>query len=204
MILCIRVLHGPRQSFIHALVLAALASMVDQDGVDPSDALQPVHTRKSAVFYFSFMELGQQALQCEQAWFLLAFARQTPLNGAVDGIVQLACLAARELATRFESGVGVEWRGGGVSQIFAKIGLMVADEPALKEMVGCKGHAGLKPCCLCVNCVSHTMPGDLPGVWTTEPWAVSILQPDFGRYECRVYNLRSALAPRVRAHGRCD
>ena len=166
MILCIRVLCGQRQSFTHAPMLA-MASMADQDGVDPSDALAKTHTRKSVVFYFSFVELGQQALQCEQAWFLLAFARQTPLQNAVDGVLQLASLAARELAARFEGGVRVQWRGGGESQIFAKIGCLVADEPALKEMLGCKGHAGLKPCCLCTNCVSHRMPGDLPGVWTT-------------------------------------
>ena len=39
-----------------------------QDEADPSDGLAPNHSRKSAIFYSSFMEFGSAALGHEQAW----------------------------------------------------------------------------------------------------------------------------------------
>ena len=39
-----------------------------QDGVDPSDGLAKNHSRKSNVFYDSFLEFGAEALCHEQMW----------------------------------------------------------------------------------------------------------------------------------------
>ena len=39
-----------------------------QDGVDPSDGLSKNHSRKSMVFYWSFLEFGMEALSKEEMW----------------------------------------------------------------------------------------------------------------------------------------
>ena len=36
-----------------------------------------------------------------------------------------------------------------------KCGVLVGDEPALKEALSCKGHAGAQPCLYCMNAVSR-------------------------------------------------
>ena len=46
-----------------------------QDGVDPSDGLAKNHSRKSAVYYYSFVELGMQALAREEVWGVVTVAR---------------------------------------------------------------------------------------------------------------------------------
>ena len=136
---------------------------MDQDGIDPGDSLSPLHTRKATVFYWSFADFGHTALQQEQAWFPVALALQSHLRNAVDGIGQLAALVVRELHARFGAGVSVDFNNGDQVTIWAKVHMMVADEPALKEMTSCKGH-------LCMNVVQDTqrVPGQptRPGLWT--------------------------------------
>ena len=160
---------------------------VDQDGIDPGDSLSPLHTRKATVFYWSFADFGHTALQQEQAWFPVALALQSHLRNAVDGIGQLAALVVRELHARFGAGVGVDFNDGDHVTIWAKVHMMVADEPALKEMTSCKGHAGVKPCALCLNVVQDTqrVPGQptRPGLWNYDATLCSLADPDFSR--CR-------------------
>ena len=45
------------------------------------------------------------------------------------------------------------------SIMFAEVGCMLADLPAFKEMLGCKGHSGHMPCCLCRNACNHAIQG---------------------------------------------
>ena len=49
--------------------------MFYQNGVDPSDALANNNSRKSNVFYWSFLELGQDALSQEECWFSVTLLR---------------------------------------------------------------------------------------------------------------------------------
>ena len=49
------------------------------------------------------------------------------------------------------SGVTVKTARGELELLFAKVGVIVADEPALKDMLYCKGHGGIKPCVRCLN-----------------------------------------------------
>ena len=37
----------------------------------------------------------------------------------------------------------------------AIVGILLGDEPAIHDMILCKGHAGFKPCCLCINVILH-------------------------------------------------
>jgi hypothetical protein len=52
------------------------------------------------------------------------------------------------------AGFTVRVKGNPV-HIIAKLSVLFGDEPALKEMISCKGHAGLRPCLLCMNVVLH-------------------------------------------------
>ena len=46
-------------------------------------------------------------------------------------------------------------------RIFAQLGFLLADEPALKEMLAIKGHAGTKPCILCINATLYKTPAPM-------------------------------------------
>ena len=61
--------------------------------------------------------------------------------------------------------------------ISAKLGIVLADEPAIKEIYWCKGHAGSKPCMLCKNAVQHTPPGNAIPLHVLSNYAVSIAEP---------------------------
>ena len=64
-----------------------------QDGVDPSDGLAKHHSRKSNVFYWSFLELGLHALCHEECWFAVTLVRDNTSKSIVGGITQASALA---------------------------------------------------------------------------------------------------------------
>ena len=61
----------------------------------------------------------------------------------------------------------LHWEGADgtkhATKLFAKLGVLLADEPALKEILDCKGHGGSKPCCCCLNATHHKPPGGAGG-----------------------------------------
>ena len=57
------------------------------------------------------------------------------------------------------AGITLELADGSQHHVYIKLGVLLADEPALKEMVSCKGHAGHHCCVLCKNCVLLNPPG---------------------------------------------
>ena len=73
------------------------------------------------------------------------------------------------------AGVTLRLKSGMCTTIFAEWGVLVADEPAIKEVLSCKGHANTKPCVVCVNVVLHR-----PGLHASE-YAVSIADANFER-----------------------
>ncbi len=135
--------------------------IIYQDGVDPSDGLAKNHSRKSAVFYWSFAEFGLHALAHEEVWGCVTVMRSIEA-AELDG--SLGQLTARVLEQFFgdvhdirRTGVSVRLKNVEPHHIFAEIGILLADEPALKEMTDCKGHAGHKPCLLCMDCSNHNL-----------------------------------------------
>lgn len=136
-----------------------------QDGVDPSDGLSKNHSRKATVFYWSFLELGVAALGHEEVWMMPCVLRTSEVNKLDGGSIQLTDIVLGQ----FFSADGHDVRRAGLSftfhgseeraTIFAKLGMILGDEPALKEMLGNKGHAGTKCCILCMNVVQHNSPG---------------------------------------------
>ena len=134
-----------------------------QDGVDASDGLAKNHHRKSAIFYWSFKEFGPRALAHEQVWGVAANIRIDECN-AIDG--NIARVFEKILDSFFSgehnirvSGVTVQLDGSirqegrMITTMYAKVGIILADIPALKELLQCIGHSGMKFCALCQDCI---------------------------------------------------
>ena len=151
-----------------------------QDGIDPSDGLAKHHTRKACAFYWSFLEYGISALSHEEMWCTPTVARSTVVNQMPGVHVQLAAMVVRRFFDPDghdirRAGVTLRLKSGVCTTIFAEWGVLVADEPAIKEVLSCKGHAGTKPCVLCMNVVLHRS-----GLHASE-YAVSIADANFER-----------------------
>ena len=61
-------------------------------------------------------------------------------------------------------------------QIWAELGFVIGDLPAIKNMLACKGYAGRRPCFACENIVSKLHARSHP--WGEE---LSLASTDFGR-----------------------
>ena len=105
------------------------------------------HSRKSAVFYWSILQFGMHALSKEQTWFTLTMCRQHDCIKLDSQVAQITSRALRRFHLPGRdvriNGVTLEFATGESVTIFLDIGVILADEPALKEMLECKGHAGL-------------------------------------------------------------
>ena len=106
-----------------------------------------MHSRKSHVWYWSFLEFGPAILSSEQAWLPLSLARDTNLNKLGDD--KMAVMSVKSMRLFFDKynirrdGFSVTLLGDtSPSTVFARIGVLLADEPALKEMLHIKGHLG--------------------------------------------------------------
>ena len=156
--------------------------IVYQDGVDPSDGLSVNHSRKSNVFYWSFLEFGMAALSNENNWLPISIGRYNLLTHVEGGVTQLASKVAMLFFEPHDLelvGVRIKLHGDDDSIVlWGKIGCILADEPAIKEILSCKGHAGQKPCVLCMNCTAHA-PSGADGLHKHHRYPASISNTDF-------------------------
>ena len=155
-----------------------------QDGVDPGDGLAKSKSRKSAVYYTSIAEFGPRILGFEQVWFCATIIRQHQLN-ALNGD---HCRLSREILDRMFSDRGLDAERAGISlefpdesrcHVYIKLGCLLADEPALKELVSCKGHQGHHCCVLCKNCVLLNPPGGSDSYAQHSTYLKDISESDF-------------------------
>ena len=164
--------------------------VIYQDGIDPSDGLSANHSRKSNIFYWSFLEFGPYALSNESNWFSIGFCRYNALTHADGGIAQLSlkCLlhffGAEGCADIETDGAKLHLHGNDEhTTVFAIIGVLVADEPAIKEVLCCKGHAGTKQCVCCINAVAERAPGGAEGLHKFSEYAVSTATFDINAFK---------------------
>ena len=165
--------------------------IIYQDGVNPSDGLSKNTSRKQCVFYASFLEFGLAALAHEEMWCTPIVLRSAQVNRLRGGCVQLADI----VLTQFFNPMGTDIRRSGVTlqlkgsdervTLFAKVSIILCDEPALKEILANKGHAGSKPCVLCLNAVLHKQPGGGEPYQANSEYAVSIADRDFAK--CKLH-----------------
>jgi hypothetical protein len=137
-----------------------------QDGIDPSDGLSTNHSRKSCVFYWSFAEFGLRALAHEECWGTIVVARYSEHQKLDGGVAQLF----EKVLDQFfndthdirRSGVSVTLPCGRHALIIAEASILLADMPAIKECISCKGHSGTMCCPLCVNASQHKSAAPVP------------------------------------------
>ena len=136
--------------------------IIYQDGVDPSDMGSKNHSRKCCVFYWSFAEFGLHALGHEQVWGILCTVRNSEHQRLAGGITTLFQFVLQQFFGDVHdirrSGVCVDLPHGRSVMVIARAAILLADMPAIKECIGCKGHSGTVCCCLCINCTQHNSP----------------------------------------------
>ena len=160
--------------------------VVYQDGIDPTDGLAKHHFRKSSVYYTTFLEFGMRALCHEETWHTVCSMREHLAKQLRGGLCQLTTHVLQAFFNDTQniqlSGVSLKLYTGETVKMFAKVGVILADEPAIKDMIGCKGHAGTKPCLLCKNATHHKPPGDATPLHLVSDYAKPICEPDFSKF----------------------
>ncbi len=137
-----------------------------QDGIDPSDGLSKNHSRKSAVIYWSFVELGMAALSKEEVWGVITLARYaeyTKLDGKGGSLFEavLGHFFGPDHDLR-RSGCSLSFPDGEHTTIFAEPSVLLADLPAMKECLSCKGHSGTMCCPACADAVQQNTSAAMP------------------------------------------
>ena len=145
------------------------------------------------------------ALAHEEVWGTLCVMRSSQVKALHGEVMQLYNLV---LSLFFGETHDIRLSGVSVSvghdetatraTIFARVGVHLADEPALKELFNCKGHAGIKPCCLCVDATAHNTGGIPLHVLTGA--AVSIANPNWDAFTTHSDESIRAVVERINIH----
>jgi hypothetical protein len=126
------------------------------DEVVPGNQLSHDNKRKCWVVYFSWLELGMNALCCEDAWMSMFIARSSEVATVAAGMSQIF----RELIKTFfganghnaaTAGVVLVGHDGAQHRLFFDVDMFLQDGGAHKTVWHCTGDAGSKLCMLCKN-----------------------------------------------------
>ena len=159
-----------------------------EDGVDPGDQIGKNKSRHSVVYYWSFLELGMEALCHEEVWGTATIMRTNKAKHLEGGLPELTHRVLEQFHGDVHdiriSGVSVCCQGSeNHSTIFAKTQVLMSDAPALAEMLSAKGHAALKCCCLCMNATHHKPPGGATPIHEFSDYCVPITCTDFNKFK---------------------
>jgi len=153
-----------------------------QDGVDPSDGLAKNHSRKSAVYYWSFVEFGMRALSKEEVWGVMTVSRYheyTKLAGKAASLFEAVLNQFfGETHHLRRTGCSLRFPDGQRALLLAEASVLLCDMPALSECLCCKGHSGLMCCPCCVNATQEVGKMEIPLHLLTEA-AVSIANTNY-------------------------
>jgi len=123
------------------------------DEVTPGNPLATLNKRKFHAVYWSFLELGINALSREESWFCIAAEYSTKVNLVSAGLSQVF---AALIKLFFDSdgistaGVLLDF-GDECVRIWAVLGGVIQDGGAHKSVWHSRGDAGSKYCLLCKN-----------------------------------------------------
>jgi len=127
------------------------------DEVTPGNVIAPVNNRKFQAIYWSFMELGCNALSREDAWFTVCIEFSAWVNGMHAGISQVFA----KIIKRFFQPDGFNFAKNGILldidhdevdvRIWAKLGGILQDGGAHKYTWHLRGDGASKFCVLCKN-----------------------------------------------------
>ena len=123
------------------------------DEIVPGNALKPRNDRKLVAFYWSFGQFDA-AVGHEDVWHHIVAVRSSVVRSMKSGWSQLfkvTCGTFFKHPFDVSKGVVLNIKGHGMHMFFAKIGLLVGDEPSLKGCWSTKGASGSLPCLMCKN-----------------------------------------------------
>jgi hypothetical protein len=126
------------------------------DEVTPGNPLGNNNKRKFHAIYWSFLELGMNALSREESWFVAMTEYSTIINHKVSAGLSQAFSAI--IKAFFEpngfnmmrSGVNLPFPGGSI-RLFANLKIIIQDGGAHKYMFHARGDGATKLCLLCKN-----------------------------------------------------
>ena len=159
-----------------------------QDGVDPGDGLVKNKSRHSVVFHWSFVEFGMDALSHEEVWGTTTVVRTRVAKQLNGGVTELAHRVVEQFHGDIydfrRTGVVTRVKGDDIDvRIFANVHLILADLPALAEILSSKGHNGLKPCPLCMNATHHKPPSGAAPMHLYSEYCVPISDTNFANFK---------------------
>ena len=130
------------------------------DGVTPGDVLSPVNRRKFQTCYFSFIELGCNALAKEESWFTLLIEFETVIGKVSAGLSQVfgSLVKAFFQPDGFDmavAGVLLPFEAGD-TRLFCRFKTVIQDGLAHKQVWHSRGDAATRPCLLCANLVTES------------------------------------------------
>lgn len=176
-----------------------------QDGVNPSDGLAKNASRKAAAFYWSFLEFGLHALSKEEMWNTITVVREREVKRLEGHLPRITGVVLKYFFDPDghdieRCGINLKFPDGTTTMLFAKWGILLADEPALKEVLDSKGHSGAKPCILCMNASIDKYPGGGLPLHVRSDYAVSIAVLDLSKFKLHSDETLQDAMRRLRDH----
>ena len=133
------------------------------DEITPGNVLRPDNKRKMAVIHVSFLELGQDFLQAEEAWLCIGVIRSSIAKKLLgkEGALFRAIFETLYLGPESVTVAGIPVDvGNGPRLLYVVHACAVYDEAAEKAVWDVKGASGNFPCLDCRNVTA--LQGGLP------------------------------------------
>jgi hypothetical protein len=128
------------------------------DEVTPGNVLATQNLRKIQVVYFSFLELGAQALAREDSWFCVTAKRSKKVKDFKGNMAQVFGVILKFIfSSTFNlsvSGIALKCGVAPMKRMFASLRIIVQDGGAHRDTWQCRGDGGTKFCFLCRNVVA--------------------------------------------------
>ena len=123
------------------------------DEVTPGNPLAPIIGRKIQAIYWSFAEFGSMYLCRENCWMCMLVHRSTSVKNIVGTMGRVIGLILKYFflgaSNLLETGVFLSHGDEEPIRLFAKLGTVVQDGAAHKDIWYCKGDSGMKMCLGC-------------------------------------------------------
>ena len=123
--------------------------MLNADEATAGNVLATSPAKKAMLFYVAVLEIGH--LKSVEAWMPFGLITHRDLIKVDGGFSAVCAQVARHLHPLLRSGAHV----AGQLRHFNLKGF-IGDYEGVCKMISSKGAAALKPCCLCMNCVSSS------------------------------------------------
>jgi hypothetical protein len=166
------------------------------DELKPGNMLRPDKGRSATAVYLAFAEMPKHIRSSTHGWLTVLMLPPKVLGLVLGGLSKVI-----EIFVEHLFGTNFNFLRPGILLPFgtsdrpyfrfrAKIGILVADEKAIKELCGTKGASGSKPCCHCVNVVGSS------------DYLVHFSNENFLRFDQLSFQRFDAMVGRLRAmHG---